>query len=201
MSSQFKAQFLSAMRTLLDFAKNPVQGMRHLPNWEWPFLLIVQGACAAAAGVGVGIVSKSISGIFMGLIFVPLSNALISAVIAGFFYYTFEFVFKLPVSFHRMYTHVFFAQLPALAVYVITPVLPPLALLGPAAAGILLVVGFTDNFGLDRKRAVRFLAILYGIFCLLWILNAINYRRQIQSIHDRATPESLDILERELKGE
>lgn len=196
---QFKIQAEITLKVLFQFIKNPIEGMRHLPQWEWPILLTFQAAMAAVAGAGAGFVAKSISGVFTGLIFVPVSNALISSVVAGFFFYTFMFVFNQPVNFLRMYTHVVFAQIPALAIYCLTPLLPPLVLLGPAAAGLLLIVGFTDNFGLERKKATKFIGTVFAIFCILWILNSINYRRQIESFSDKVTPESMDKLEEEMK--
>ncbi len=197
---EWKLRFFEAGKILLQFIKNPIEGMRHLPNWDWPFLLVCQAIAAAASGVAAGIVSGSVSRLFAGLIFVPISNALVTAVLAGFFYYTFSFVFQQPSTFQRIYVNLVFAQIPSLVLFAISPLLPPLALLGPAATGILLLVGFVDNLGLDRRRITRLLLGMYAVFVVFWILNTISQRRSVEAFRDRATPESLDILEKEMKN-
>ena len=183
---------------LLHFARNPIAGMRHLPDWDWPFLLVCQAIAAATCGVAAGITAHSLGSIFAGLIFTPISNALITAVLSGFFYYTFGFVLHKPTPFHKIYTHMVFAQIPALLLWTVTPLLPPLILLGSAATGLLLLVGFVDNFGLPRRTMIRLLAGIYMVFVIFWISSAINQRRQVEVFRDKATPESLDILEKEL---
>jgi len=197
---EWKTRFFEAGRILLQFVKNPIEGMRHLPNWDWPFMLVCQAIAAAVAGVAAGIVSGSIARLFTGLIFVPISNALVTAVLSGFFYYTFSFVFQQPTSFQRIYLNLVFAQLPSLVLFAISPILPPLALLGPAATGLLLLVGLVDNLGLDRRKITRLLLGMYAVFVIFWIFNTISQRRSVEAFRDRATPESLDILEREMKN-
>lgn len=195
----WKRRLKDAGHLALTFARNPVAGMRELPDWDWPFLLTCQAIAAAVAGVGAGIVAGRFSQVITGLLFVPISNALMTAVIAGFFYYTFTFIFHKPASYHRVYTHLVFAQLPALIMFLVSPVLPPLMLFGPAAAAFLLLVGFQYNLGVERKPTFRLLVGLYLIFVVFWIFNSFNQKRQIEAYRDRATPESLDILEKELQ--
>lgn len=198
--AEWRERLIGAGRLLLKFAANPIEGMRHLPDWDWIFLLACQAIAAAAAGLASGIVAGSFTGMLAGLIIVPISNALLTAVVAGFFYYTFAFVFKTPASYQRVYLHLVFAQLPSLIIFAVAPMLPPLMLLGPAAAGLLLLVGFVDNLGLDRKKVSRLLLTLYGIFVVFWIVNSIHQRRQIEELRYRASPESMDILENEIRG-
>jgi hypothetical protein len=197
--TSWKVRLKDAGHLILQFARNPMEGMRQLPDWDWPFLLTCQAIAGATAGVGAGIVAGSFTRIFTGLLFVPISTALMTAVISGFFYYTFTFVFQRPASFHRIYTHMVFSQLPALVMFMVSPVLPPLVLLGPLAAGFLLLFGFVENLGQDRRKTFRLLAGLYGVFVVFWIFSSISQKRQIEAYRDRATPESLDILEKELK--
>lgn len=198
--AEWRQRLIEAGKLLLRFAANPIEGMRHLPAWDWIFLLACQAIAAAVAGVASGVVARDFGRMLAGLFFIPISNALLTAVVAGFFYYTFAFVFKTPANFQRVYLHLVFAQLPALAIFALSPMLPPLMLLGPAAAALLLLVGFVDNLGIDRKRLTRLMMILYGVFVVFWIANSINQRRQIEAIRDRASPESMDILENEIRG-
>ena len=195
----WKVRLKNAGHLLLQFARNPVDGMKQLPDWDWPFLLTCQAIAGATAGVGAGIVGRSFTQIFTGLVFVPISNALLTAVACGFFYYTFEYIYHRPASFHRLYTHLVFAQLPALATTLLSPILPPIWLLGTLATGFLLLVGFVHNLGQDRRSVFRLLAGIYAFLVVVWIFNSISERRSIEVYRDQATPESLDILERELR--
>lgn len=196
----WRQRLIDAGLLLLRFARNPIDGMRHPPEWDWPLMLVCQAIAAAVCGVAAGIVSKSIAGIFLGLIFSPITNALTTALITGFFYYTFTFILHKPASFQRIYMLLIFAQLPSLLIWAISPLLPPLVLLGAAATGLLLLVGFVDSLGQDRRTMVRLLAGIYAVFVIFWITNAISHRRQVEVFRDKATPESLDILEKELNN-
>ncbi|MGE0762047.1 MAG: hypothetical protein AB7N80_02095 [Bdellovibrionales bacterium] len=198
---QWRSRLREAGLLLLRFARNPIEGMRNLPDWDWPFLLVCQAIAAAVCGVAAGITSHSILSVFTGLFFAPISNAIGTAVIAGFFYYTFGFVLHRPAVYQKIYTNLVFASLPAMLMWTVAPLLPPLSLLGLAASGFLLLVGFVDNLGQERRTMVRFLAGLYAVFVIFWITSAISHRRQVEVFRDKATPESLDILERELKDQ
>jgi hypothetical protein len=196
----WKHRLKDAGRHLLKFAKNPVEGMRFLPDWDWPFLLTCQAIAAATSGVVAGIIAGSFTRAIIGLLVVPISNALLSAAVAGFFYYTFIYVFRRPAPYSRIYVHIVFAQLPALCLNAISPLLPPLIILGPLAAGLLLLVGFVDNLGLEKKPVLKMLAGLYAVFFIFWVFNSISNKRQVESFRNQATPESLDILEKELNN-
>ncbi|MBX7231892.1 MAG: hypothetical protein K1X29_07375 [Bdellovibrionales bacterium] len=189
-----------AGRVLLQYSYNPVEGMRNLPEWDWAFLLICQGLFAAGAGFLSGVVSKSVIACVTGLVFVPLSNALISFVLSGVFYYLLLFNFKKTVPFIKIYTQLVFAQLPALVIFMLSPLLPHLMLLGPLASLWLLTVGFVYNFQVERLKIQKTLGLLYIVFVILWVFNNLQNRHQVDRLmRDRATPESLDILENELK--
>jgi hypothetical protein len=196
--AHWRARLREAGILLLHFARNPIDGMRTLPHWDWPFLLVCQAIAAATCGVVAGITARSLGSVFTGLLFVPITNALSTAVVSGFFYYTFSFVFHRPASFQNLYTHMVFAQLPFLLVWTVSPILPPIVLIGAAATGLLLFVGFIHNLGQDRKKMIKLLVGMYTLFVIFWISSAINHRREVEVFRDKATPESLDILEKEL---
>ncbi len=195
----WKVRLKDAGHLLLQFAKNPVEGMKQLPDWDWPFLLTCQAIAGASAGVGAGIVGRNFAQIFTGLVFVPISNALVTGVACGFFYYVFEYGFHRPARFHKIYTHLVFAQLPALAATILSPLVAPIWLLGIMATGFLLLVGFVHNLGQDRKSTFRMLSGIFAFLVVIWIFNSISQRRSIDAYREQATPESLDILEKELK--
>ncbi|NJM10453.1 MAG: hypothetical protein HC883_06295, partial [Bdellovibrionaceae bacterium] len=72
-----------AVLTLPHFFKNPVQGMRTLPDWDWPTMLLLQGAFAAACAVIANVLDRDIVGIVTGLVIAPISSIVVVAVITG----------------------------------------------------------------------------------------------------------------------
>src|SRR5438105_149946 len=101
-----------ALFTLPHFLKNPVDGMRHLPDWDWPVLLILQGGMAAISGFVKDIVGRHYIGAIVSIFIFPLVALVTSAVVTGFFFYTFMFFFQRHVDFRRVFTHVLFASIP-----------------------------------------------------------------------------------------
>lgn len=196
-----RAKLREALLALPYFFRNPVQGMRTLPDWDWPTMLLLQGAFAAACASLAHILQRDILGFITGLILAPLSNISIVFIASGFFFYTFLFFFKREIPFRQIYLHVLFAALPVQLVSIISGFVPPVILVGLAAATLLLYVGFTDVFQLDRKRTRNLLAGILAIYLLFWAVSLVRTTTRFERQRMKATPESLDILEKELKFE
>lgn len=196
-----RARLKEGILVLPHFFKNPVQGMRTLPDWDWPTMLVLQGAFAAACAVIGNLLERDIIGMFTGIILAPLASIVVLAVGTGFFYYTFMFFFRREIPFRQIYLHLIFAAIPSQLTAVAATVVPPIILIGVAASMYLLFVGFTDNFHLERekvKKLVIALGVIYGIF---WAAQFVSYSNKHDRMRLKATPESLDILEKELKFE
>lgn len=194
----WKDRFVEANRTLLRFARNPVAQMGALPDWDWNFLLICQAIAAASAGVLAGLVSRNFMGVIAGLIFVPLSNALMTAVLSGILYYFFAYAMKQVVPYRSIYTHFVFAQLPGLCTMIVAPLFAPLILVGVAASCLLLWIGLSLNHKLEKKTLGKVIVAFYAVFIGYWIFSQIGNRNKVEALRSKATPESLDILEKEL---
>jgi hypothetical protein len=199
--SPYRQKVNEVLRFLLEFLKNPVHGMRFPPNWDWQVLLIFNAAAAALCGVISGIASLHPLQVVAGLIVVPILTTFGVAVITGFFYYTFMFIFKTEVSPKKVATIVILAILPYLIIYPLVQFLRPLVVFGIGATCILLVVGFTENTGVERKKIVRLVGGIFSVFLIFWVVTTINESREKKSIKDMTTPGSLDILEKEMRGE
>ncbi|MGE3683006.1 MAG: YIP1 family protein [Bdellovibrionales bacterium] len=196
--THIRARIKVAALALPQFAKNPVQGMRNLPDWEWPEMLALQGAFAASCAALANLVERNFLGVITGLIIAPLANYMVIAIGAGFFYYVFLFFFQREIPYLKIYQHVLFASLPIMLVVIVGSLLPPLFLVAGAAALTLMYVGFVSNFQLERKKLSRLLMTLMGIYLFWWAIQMVNFSTQKESHRMKATPESLDILEKEL---
>lgn len=196
-----RARLKEAILVLPHFFRNPVQGMRTLPAWDWPTILILQGAFAAACTILAQAVARSLLGVITGIVVGPIVNLLLTAIGAGFFYYVFFFFFRREIPYRQIYLTLVFASIPAVIVNILHPILPPAPLLGVVAAMGLLFVGFVDNFYLDRARVRNLLATLTLVYAACWAVQLIGTTKASKRQHLRATPESLDILEKELNND
>jgi len=183
---------------LPHFFRNPVQFMRNLPDWEWPTILILQGAFAIFCSLLANFIERDYFGLITGIVVAPIMNYLLAAVAAGFFHYLFLFVFKREITYRKVYIHVLFASVPLCIVSTIAFLLPPLILLGMAAGLMLLFVGFVDNYQIPRKPLSRILFTILAVHLVYWGYQQFQVTSRHKSSHQRATPESLDILEKEL---
>ncbi len=193
-----RAKLKEALLVLPHFFKNPVQGMRTLPDWDWPTMLILQGAFAASCAIVGNIIDRNIVALITGIVIAPLANIVATGIGAGFFYYTFKFFFQREIPFRQLYQTLIFASIPVLIVGIVSQLIPPIVLLGCAAFMLLLFVGFVDNFNLERKKVRNLLiglAVLYALSLAFQILRTTSRHEHMRM---KATPESLDILEKEL---
>lgn len=205
MSNNFWNEILSRIKadlpTLIAFLRNPIAGMRHIPPWEWPLLLLAQAALAAASGVLAGIVGRSFTNIIAGLIALPISTAAITFLAAAFFYYVFAIFFKKDVPLIEIYRVLVFANIPVQLLLILEPIIPIVLPVGFAISCLLLAVAFVDNFALPKQQVLRLLGALISIYFIIWIFNVLQNDKAKSAFREKATPESFDILEKEFKKE
>lgn len=199
--SPYRQKVNEVLRYLVEFLKNPVQGMRTPPQWEWQVLLIFNATLAAAFGVLTGIVKFSFAQIFAGLIVSPISNTFIVIVVTGFFYYTFLFFFKREVPPKKLLAIVILANLAPIAFTPIEAYLPQANIVSLTAMTLLLYVGFVENTGIDRKKIGRLLGGLFVVFLVFWIYSTISITQEKKSLKNFTTPGTLDILEQDFNSD
>ena len=185
------------LRFLKGFAKNPVLAMRLKPDWSWPALIILQGVFAFISGLVSGLLLRSMTQVLAGVILLPITSTLVLFIVSGFFYYCFLFLFQRQVDFKLCFTILLLANLPMMLLHMISSYIPPISLLGVAIAGVLMTVGFSENFKIPKKPLIRLIAGLYFFFVLLSVLSSLKTDRKHKAIEEIATPESVEILKRE----
>ncbi len=199
--SPYRAKLNDCVATLFRYLRNPVQAMRTLPDWDWVQLGAFHGAIAATCGVASGLITLRISKTISGLIVFPISTTILVMIVSGFFYYTFLFVFGRELSFRKLVTVVVFANIPNLVLSIAAGYLPPMAIVATGVASSLLIVGLVELTDVGRKSIMKLVGLLFGLYCVFWIYGAISSSREKNSMKDMATPESLDILEKEMRTE
>lgn len=195
-----RAKLREAVLVLPHFFKNPPQGMRTLPDWEWPTILILQAAFAAACGILANLVDRDLIGMVTALVISPVSSLLMLAVGAGFFYYTFMFFFNREIPFRQICVTMVFAAIPVHIVMIVAGIVPPILLIGAAAMMLLLFVAFVERFHLDRKKVRGLLGGLFALYLVFWGVQLAKTTTKHKNLRQIATPESMDTLENELRG-
>jgi hypothetical protein len=199
--NRFRSSVEQAFRTLPHFLKNPIEGMKNLPDWDWPTLITLQAAFAAACGMMMQLVQHHIIAAILAFIIDPIVGNVVNLILSGFFFYTFMFFFKRHIPFRTIYTHLLFASIPVFLVTILSPFVPLVGLVGLGAACILLILGFSYNFQLPIYKVRNLIIGIFLLYAFMMAFQLVSLRGGKENLRIRATPESLDILEKELKDD
>lgn len=157
---------------LIRYLRNPVLEIKNLPDWSWPKLILFHSAIAAVSGALAGFVEKKFSlSILGGFILSPILTLVTLGVATAFFYYCFQIFAGQTVSLKKLFTVTMFANFPQLILQIVAGYVPPVTLVGMAFTAFLLLVGFVENFKLDRKLTAKFVGGLYAVFVVMWLWN------------------------------
>lgn len=201
MWNEIKKDWQEVFAYLKLFIVNPVKQIRYLPEWDWRTNLLFLGALGALAGSLHGVVSGSFVSMILGFLFLPMSLTVTHFIVSGFFYYFILFILHREVSYKQIFLLLSLANIPLLALYILSPFANPLLLLGVGLSGLLLIVGFVDYFLLPRKPILRLILGLFIFYFLMWVWGSIQILEQKKIENRPITPKNLDILEKELKGQ
>ncbi|MEO0335016.1 MAG: YIP1 family protein [Pseudomonadota bacterium] len=195
---KIKKEILETIQVLITFFRNPILGMQQLPDWSWAKMLFLTGAFAATCGLLSGVLAAKPLAIINGFFAYPFSALIMITVFSGLFYYIFMFFYGQELSFKKIYENLVFAALPAQALSTIVHYIPPVTLLGVAVAGMLLIVGFSANFGLPRKKLIKLMSGLFLVYALVWIGNSISFYHQKEELKKIHSPKAAEeILKKE----
>lgn len=172
---------------ILEFLKNPIQNISHLPNWSWKKTTLINILLSIVAGTLNGLIPPNIYNIAFGLIFMPLTMFILAHILSGFFYYYFQVFEKRTVNYLNLLIMVVLANIPFLILHSLTSLLPPLTLIGLAFSALLLIVGLTESFSLNKKRAIKLVSILYTMVFLVWLWEKIDTRKLSRAISNSVT--------------
>lgn len=167
--SDFSPPVQEYVRVFIRYIQNPVREIRSLPDWSWRNFLIFHLAITAATGTLTGVLRAQVLSVLYGAIVGPLLTGVTLAVASLFFYFYFQVFAGQTLSFRRISLIVFFANIPFFIFQMVAHWFPPISLIGLAFAGLILIVGFTDNFKLDRKLVTKMVATVYILFLILWV--------------------------------
>jgi hypothetical protein len=196
--TDIKGRTLEILGFLPDFLKNPVEGIKRVPSWDWPTAILLEILLSIVTGVLAGIVSRSFIGVLFGLIVVPITGVILSFILAGLFYYGCLFIMKTQVEFRKIFIIVVLAKIPSQLLGILSPLINFVTLFSIIVTALLLIVGISENFMLERKKVSQIVGTVAGIAMLVWlystVVNVTSNRIKVQEYNN----DSLDQIHKEL---
>lgn len=165
------------LQYILNFLRNPIERIKSLPDWNWPLLIATLVSVSIISGVITGLVPPNFFRIMGGFIVSPIVGLVTTFVGALFIYYYFQVFEKRTCSLRRLFTLILFANIPFFIFQVGSEIIPPITLVGFGFTALLMAVGLTENFNMEKRRALRLVSILFAIVFILWLWNRIDISR------------------------
>lgn len=162
---------------IFNYLRNPVERIKTLPDWSWSTLLITLIVVSIISGVLTGLVPPNFFRLMGGIIISPIVGVTTTGLGALFIYYYFQVYEKRTCSFRKLFTLLLFANIPFFIFQVGSELIPPITLVGFAFTALLLAVGLTENFQMEKRRSIRLVTILLAIVFILWLWNRIDISR------------------------
>lgn len=171
-------EILEVKNFLFHFLRHPLTEIKSAPQWHWYRIIGLHVTVAALSGAIAGLLEKKIIfSIVAGLFLTPILTSIFLGVAAVFFYYCFQLFLKQTFSFKKICTILVLAYIPQMVLQIVSAYVPPVFLVGMAFTAILLVLGFTGNFQIERKKATQIVGSLYAIFAILWLISQASNAR------------------------
>jgi hypothetical protein len=187
-------------RDFITYLMNPVEFIKHVPNWDWMMLISFYVVFAATCGVAGGIVSTHFKLIFVGLIFTPIISLFTAAVVTGALYFTLIFFFHREPPLHQVFTIIMFSAFPTMVLMIVSHWVPPIIVVGLLVSGLLLIVGVTENVQIDRKKFAKLVGAVYVVYLAFWTYSTIHFQSEKEKYKNSiTTPETRDVLKQEFE--
>ncbi|QDK39693.1 YIP1 family protein [Bdellovibrio sp. NC01] len=162
---------------LVDYLRHPIHKIKVLPDWHWSTLVVTLIVISMISGVITGLVPPNFFRIMSGVIVSPMVAIVTAFVGALFIYYYFQVFEKRTCSLRRIFTLILFADIPFFIFQTGSELIPPITLVGFAFTALLMAVGLTENFQMEKRRSLRLVTILFAIVFILWLWNRIDAAR------------------------
>jgi hypothetical protein len=196
--TDIKGRTREIIKFLPHFLKNPVEGIKRVPSWDWPTVILLEILFSAATGLLTGIVARHFLSVLAGLVLAPIMGLILSFIISGIVYYACLFIMRTEVEFRRVFVIVVLAKIPSQILGILTPLIKFITFGSIIVTALLLIVGISENFMLERKRVSQIIGTVAGFALLYWlytmVLDVTTNRIKVQDY----TPDSLSQIHKEL---
>lgn len=166
-----KVDINKLVQFLIEYIKNPVQGISILPDWNWPSVLTIQVLLALASGVLSGLLKLNIYRMLYGLFIMPVVTTVCALLLALFLYYYFQLFENKTESYKKLFILVILSSIPFYVFQIISEYFAPITLIGFAFTSLIAVVGLCENFNVEKKRAYSIIGSLFVLVLIAWFTN------------------------------
>ncbi len=161
-------------KTIIIFFKNPIYGIRTMPNYDLKSLIIVQIIVSVIAGCLSSLFNFSFFGFLHGLIIIPFVSLITSGISTLYIYYSFLFLYQKNLPPREVFSLVVMSFVPYFIFLSLSPLLPPITLLGFLFSAILLTIGLVERFSFPKPTVIKVVGSLFIIYFLIWIWDRID---------------------------
>lgn len=160
-------------RLVARLAFHPVGVMQGRLSLTWGSIFTLQAATAILSGAVVAATEKSWLDFAISLFVFPLTMIMIVAIFTLLLYYYFALFVSTYLDPRHLHAVVAVATVPYFVLHSFSGFLPPIDLLGFAAAAILCIVGLVEQFSLGKRPIFTFFIFAGLIFFAVW--SAVQY--------------------------
>lgn len=193
------ARLRELLTFLPTFFKNPIEGIKRVPSWDWPTVIILETFVAAITSALGGIVARHFLAVLGGIFVGPIMGLLISFISAGILYYAVLFIMKTELEYKKVFIVVVLAKLPAHFLEILAPFArAPVHFFAIVLTASFLITGLVYNFMLEKKKTFQIVGGLTVIALIMWAYSTVvDVTTKNIKVQDY-TPESLDQIHKEL---
>ena len=166
-----KVDLKSLIHFLIEFAKHPAKNIALLPDWSWPSLVTAHIILSIISGVLAGLLKFNFYRVAYGIFLMPFVSTAVVAIIGMFLYYYFQFFENRTENFRKICTMIVLTAIPFYLFQVMSEYFALISVVGLCFSSLLAVIGLTENFKVEKKRALEIIGVMFGLMLITWIAN------------------------------
>lgn len=174
--------FKDIISVIIRYLKNPVEGIKSMPNWNLKTLILVQLFISVITGTLSGLMTFKVFGFLQGLIVVPIVSIITAGISTLYIYYAFLFLYQQNLPVKDILTIVVLSNIPFFLFQTFSNFIPPITLLGFLFASLLLTVGLVERFSFPKKDVLKVVGSLFFIYITIYIWQRIDTLRLTQGL-------------------
>lgn len=181
------------------FFRSPIPSIQRVPDWDFVNAVLLLIVVTIPSGVLSGIIARNMMNILWGIFLLPITALILTTLVAAGFYYLFMAIFRVTVDPAKLFLIVVLASMPFLALRILVPIFPFLVPIGVGLSGLLLIVGFADNFRLPRQQILKLMGVCFAVFMVFWIIQTIQDTSRKSDLRKEIPSDALQQLEKEFE--
>jgi len=183
--NDLKNDLIEIKQILVPFIQKPMEGIKRLPDWDWRKLILSQVLITIVSGALSGLFQRSFASVLFGFFMMPILTLITVSISSLFFFYTFQIFTERLVEYRKIFTAVFFANIPFFIFQTLSGVFPPISVIGLAFTALLLIVAFIENHQMPRRFIIRLIAAIYILFAAISLISYFQSRIQMSKFQSR----------------